>query len=78
MSLYDRSVYDQYEAEATILRRCRGCGARRPLEDGYCPRCNGEDMGEGLVLEANRRAGERAREEQRKRGRLAFLEEWHR
>ena len=35
-------------------------------------------LAEAAVREANHRAGEKAREEQRKRGKLAFLEGWHR
>lgn len=58
---------------------CPGCYSQvRSLEaDGWCPRCNGLDDSAD-VRAANRRAGLAAREAQQRRGRLSFLEEWHR
>lgn len=57
MSFYDKSTADQYEALAT--RQCRNCGqASRNLQDGWCPRCNGEDS-QAETRAANLRAWEK-------------------
>lgn len=59
---------------------CTRC--HRRIVQGKTARYEHEDCDpvadEAAVREANHRAGEKAREEQRKRGRLAFLEGWHR
>lgn len=54
MAFEGREPEDQYEA--LTARRCRNCGhPSRNLEDGWCPRCNGDDD-EAQVREANRAA----------------------
>ena len=78
MNLFDATIEDQYEALLDIQHICRSCQRpTRHIEDARCPRCNGEAVDEEAA-ERTRRACEKAREEQRKRGRLAFLDEdWH-
>lgn len=63
--LFD-SVDDDYNAHVDLRRNCRNCGRKAPLEDGWCPRCNGETPGDVALQElaeareATRRAEERA------------------
>jgi hypothetical protein len=63
------STDDQYAALQEVKKTCWNCGSRSShLQDGWCPRCNGsQDDADAEVREANRRAGERARADQRRR-----------
>lgn len=57
---YD-SVTEDHAAHVDIRKTCRNCGGRSLfLEDGWCPRCNGDDT-EADVRSANLKAWDKVR-----------------
>ena len=53
-------IEDDFNAHADLRRVCRSCGSlSRNLQDGWCPRCNGDEPSIGDEI---RREMERARE----------------
>ena len=57
-------IEDAWEAQVNLKHVCRSCGClSRTLEDGWCPRCNGDEPSYSELI---RRDMDRARENTRR------------